>query len=301
MSAQGAAATSLLSRRTVRVAGAARRAILGRALVGGAGYGLRASVVALIGLPLFWMLSASVKTLPEIYTFPPIWLPTSPHWENFSAAWTSAPFDRIYVNSIITTAATTALKLVNAILSAYALAYLRFPGRELIFLIILGALMVPGQVVTLPNYLLVADLGWINTYAGIIVPEAGIAFGAFLLRQHFLTLPRETLEAARVDGAGHLRTLWDVALPLSRPILATLILLTAVGRWNDFLWPLVVTSTRDMRTLPIGIAWMFDVEGNTQWGIVMAGVVIVIVPAIAGYLMTQKHLVEGIASGAVKG
>jgi len=260
-----------------------------------------ALLVLLIGVPLYWMAIASLKSLPEIYTFPPIWLPTTPRWENFPAAWRSAPFDRFYLNSIVTTGLTSAAKLANAVLCAYALAFLRFPGRDLVFLVILGALMIPVQVVVLPNYLTVAELGWINTYQGIVVPEAGIAFGAFLLRQHFLTLPREVLDAARVDGAGHLRTLFAVALPLSRPILATLVLLTAVGRWNDYLWPLVVTTTKEMRTLPIGIAWMHDVEGNTQWGVVMAGVILVILPVLVLFAWTQRHLVEGIASGAVKG
>ena len=258
-------------------------------------------MIVVIGLPLFWMATSALKTRAEIYTFPPIWLPPSPRWQNFPDAWNSAPFGRFYINSIVTTTLASAAKLINAVLCAYALAFLRFPGRDFVFLIILTALMIPVQVTILPNYLTIAELGWINSYPGIIVPEAGIAFGAFLLRQHFLTLPREVLDAARVDGAGHLRTMWSVALPLSRPILATLALLTAVGRWNDYLWPLVVTSTKEMRTLPIGISWMFDTEGNSQWGVIMAGVVMVIFPVLLLFLWTQKHLVEGIASGAVKG
>jgi sn-glycerol 3-phosphate transport system permease protein len=260
-----------------------------------------ALMVVAIGIPMFWMATASLKTLPEIRTFPPVWLPLSPRWQNYADAWRSAPFDRFFLNSIVTTLLASGAKLINAVLCAYALAYLRFPGRDVVFLVILTALMIPVQVTILPNYLTVADLGWINTYQGIVVPEFGVAFGTFLLRQHFLTLPREVMDAARVDGAGHLRTLWSVALPLSRPIIATLTLLTAVGRWNDYLWPLVVTSTKEMRTLPIGIAWMYDVEGNTQWGIVMAGVVMVILPVLILFVWTQKHLVEGIASGAVKG
>jgi sn-glycerol 3-phosphate transport system permease protein len=258
-------------------------------------------LIVVIGLPLFWMATASIKSLPEIRTFPPIWWPPEPRWENYPAAMRAAPFDRFFLNSAITTALAGGAKLVNAVLCAYALAFLRFPGREAVFLFILAALMIPVQVTVLPNYLTVAELGWINTYQGIVVPEAGVAFGTFLLRQHFMTLPREVLDAAKVDGAGHLRTMWSVALPLSRPILATLTLLTAVGRWNDYLWPLVVTTTKEMRTLPIGIAWMYDVEGNTQWGVVMAGVVMVIVPVLILFAWTQKHLVEGIASGAVKG
>jgi sn-glycerol 3-phosphate transport system permease protein len=266
-----------------------------------AGHAGIALMVIVIGIPMFWMATASLKTLPEIRTFPPVWLPLSPRWQNYADAWRSAPFDRFFLNSIVTTLLASGAKLINAVLCAYALAYLRFPGRNLVFLVILTALMIPVQVTILPNYLTVADLGWINSYQGIVVPEFGVAFGTFLLRQHFLTLPREVMDAARVDGAGHLRTLWSVALPLSRPIIATLTLLTAVGRWNDYLWPLVVTSTKEMRTLPIGIAWMYDVEGNTQWGIVMAGVVMVILPVLILFVWTQKHLVEGIASGAVKG
>ena len=260
-----------------------------------------ALLVLIVGIPLYWMAIASLKSLPEIYTFPPTWLPANPRWANFSQAWQSAPFERFYMNSIITTVLTSIAKLFNAVLSAYALSYLRFPGREAVFVVILGALMIPTQVVVLPNYLTVAGLGWINTYQGIIVPEAGIAFGVFLLRQHFLTLPRDVLDAARVDGCDHLRILFSIVLPLSRPILATLVMLTAVDRWNDYLWPLVVTTTKEMRTLPIGIAWMHDVEGNTQWGVVMAGVILVILPVLVLFAWTQKHLVEGIASGAVKG
>jgi sn-glycerol 3-phosphate transport system permease protein len=282
---------------------AARRGVARRELRLGriAGHLTIVLLILLIGLPLFWMATASLKTLPEIRTFPPVWLPASPRWENYSDAWRSAPFDKFFINSIVVTLAVSCAKLINAVMCAYALAYLRFPGREVVFLVILAALMVPGQVTILPNYLTIADLGWINTYQGIAVPDFGVAFGTFLLRQHFLTLPREVMDAAKVDGAGHVRTMWSIALPLSRPIMATLLLLTAVGSWNDYLWPLVVTSTKQMRTLPIGIAWMYDVEGNTQWGVVMAGVVFVILPVLLLFIWTQKHLVEGIASGAVKG
>ena len=258
-------------------------------------------LVVVIGLPVFWMATGSIKSLQEIRTFPPVWWPATIRWDNYPAAWQSAPFDRFFLNSIVTTALASGGKLVNAVLCAYALAFLRFPGRNVVFMVILAALMIPVQVTILPNYLTLADLGWLNSYQGLVVPEFGVAFGTFLLRQHFMTLPREVLDAAKVDGAGHLRTMWSIALPLSRPILATLTLLTAVGRWNDYLWPLVVTSTKEMRTLPIGIAWMYDVEGNTQWGVVMAGVMMVIVPVLILFIWTQKHLVEGIASGAVKG
>jgi sn-glycerol 3-phosphate transport system permease protein len=258
-------------------------------------------VVAIVGLPLLWMLLASVKSLEEIDTFPPIWLPARLHWENYVNAWSIAPFGRFYLNSIVMTFFGTLAKLFNGILSAYALAYLRFPRRDVVFVVILAALMIPPQVTILPNYLTLGSLNWINTYQALILPEAGIAFGTFLLRQHFLTIPREVLEAARVDGAGHLRILWQIALPLSQSVLATLVLLTAVGRWNDYLWPLIATTTKEMRTLPVGIAFLLDQEGNTQWGEVMAATVMVVLPLLLLFVWTQRSLVEGITAGALKG
>lgn len=266
-----------------------------------AGYILMALIVIVIGLPLLWMLLASVKTLQEIYTFPPVWIPARFRWENYVEAWQIAPFGRFYVNTIIMTFFGTLAKMINGILSAYALSYLRFPMRDLVFVIILAALMIPPQITILPNYLTLGSLGWINTYQALILPEAGIAFGTFLLRQHFLTLPREVLDAARVDGAGHLRILGSVVLPMSQPIVMTLLLLTAVSRWNDYLWPLIATTTKEMRTLPVGIAFLLDQEGNTQWGQVMAATVMVVVPLLVLFVWTQKYLVEGISAGALKG
>jgi sn-glycerol 3-phosphate transport system permease protein len=170
-------------------------------------------------VPLFWVLSASLKDVREIYTFPPVWIPTEPKFSNYSEAWNSAPFGRFYLNTIITTLFGVALEVVNAVLTAYALVFIRFPGRNIIFVVLLAALMVPIHVTILPNYLTIASLGWVNTYQGIILPGASVAFGAFLLRQHFLTLPSEIMEAARLDGAGHLQTLWYVLLPISKPSL----------------------------------------------------------------------------------
>ena len=144
-------------------------------------------------------------------------------------------------------------------------------------------------------------VGWTNTYQGLLLPGFVSAFGTFLLRQHFLSLPREVLDAARVDGAGHLRTLFNVVLPMSRPVLATLVLLTAVSRWNDYLWPLIITNSTEMRTLSVGIALLFQKESGTVWGLVMAGTLYVVLPVLVLFLIVQRHIVEGIAAGAVKG
>jgi len=258
--------------------------------------------VALVFIvPLYWLVSASIKDLQQIYSFPPVWIPTEPKLSNYPEAWTAAPFGRFYLNTIITTFFGVLLEVGNAILTAYALVFLRFPGKNLIFLALLAALMVPIHVTILPNYLTVASLGWVNTYQGIIIPGASVAFGAFLLRQHLLTLPNEIVDAARLDGAGHLQILWHIVLPLSRPMLVTVTLISVVAKWNDFLWPFIVTNTTDMRVLPVGLAYLFNQEGLTNWGIIMAGTVFVVLPVLLLFLRWQKHIVEGLTQGATKG
>jgi sn-glycerol 3-phosphate transport system permease protein len=257
--------------------------------------------VFLIGLPMYWMLLAAFKTDKEIFTMPPTWIPLAPTLANFPAAWNLAPFGRFYVNSIIYTLIGGSVKLLQALFTAYGFAYLRFPRKNVIFLLLLVALMIPEEFTVLPNFLTLANLGWVNTYQGLLVPGFVSAFGAFLLRQHFLGLPREVLDAARVDGAGHWRTLWGVVVPMSQPVLVTLGLLTVVQRWNDYLWPLVVTNSTELRPLSVGIALLFQKETGTFWGEVMAGTLFVVLPVVVLFLAVQRHIVEGIAAGAVKG
>lgn len=254
-----------------------------------------------IGLPIYWMVIASIKVSGEIYRLPPTWLPQAPTLENYPAAWNSAPFGRYYVNTLITTLFGSGFEIFFAITSAYAFAFLRFPKKDWVFLLLLAALMVPGQVTILPNYLTIADLGWINTYQGIIVPGASVAYGTFLLRQYYRTLPLDILDAARVDGAGHVRTLWTIVVPLAKPAIISFGLLSVVSKWNDFLWPLIVTNTKDMRVLPIGIYWLLVEEGVIEWGVVMAGAMFVVLPVLLVFLYAQRYIVEGIAAGAVKG
>lgn len=268
------------------------------------GYALMLLMVVLIGAPLLWMLSGSLRTTREIYAVPPVWIPSAPRWQNFVDAWNAAPFDRFYLNTIITTIGGTGLELINATLTAYALAFLAFPKKNWFFLGLLLALMVPSQVTILPNYITLADIAgqnWINTYQGIILPGAAVAFGTFLLRQAFLGLPREVLDAARVDGCGHLRLLWDIVVPMSQPVLVTFGLISLVAKWNDYLWPLIITNTQNMRTLTVGITFLFDQEGNTQWGVVMAGAIFVILPLLVIYVFAQKYIIDGLTAGATKG
>ncbi|MCA9859190.1 MAG: carbohydrate ABC transporter permease [Thermomicrobiales bacterium] len=262
-----------------------------------------AVVVVLIMVPVFWMLSGSLKTNQEILTFPPQWLPRNPQWHNYSDAWNAAPFCRFYLNTIITTAAGTTLELTNAALTAYALAFLRFPAKNLVFILLLAALMIPEQVTIIPNYLTISDIlgqNWINTYQGIVLPGASVAVGTFLFRQAFMSLPREVIDAARVDGANHLQLLWQIVLPMAKPVLVTFELISLVAKWNDYLWPLIVTNQDRMRTLSVGISYLYNPESTVRWGPLMAGTFFVIAPLIVIYLWAQKHIIEGITSGATK-
>jgi len=279
----------------------ARRGVSDAALHRVAGFFAMIVVAFVIGLPLLWLLLAAFKESSEIYQIPATWIPEHPTLDNFPKAWNAAPFGRYYVNTIFVTVVSVCGKLVLASTTAYALVALRFPFKSAVFALILGALMIPPQVVIVPNYLLFGELGLINTYWALILPHIPTAIGTFLMRQAFLALPKEILDAARVDGAGHLRTLWTIMLPLSLPVLVTFGLLATQDVWNDFLWPLIITNTENMRTLPIGVSRLLDQEGNTQWGVVMAGAIYVILPLLIVFLWAQRHIVEGIAAGAVKG
>lgn len=266
-----------------------------------AGYLALIGAVLVIGLPVYWTVMAAFKETREIYSLPVTWWPANPTLDNFPAAWQAAPFGRYYLNSFITTFFGAALEVTLALFSAYALAYLRFPRKDLVFLLLLAALMIPVEITIVPNYLTIARLGWINTYQGIIIPGAAIAYGTFLLRQAFLAVPREILEAARVDGAGHLRILFSVVAPIAQPAIVTMALLSVVSKWNEFLWPLIVTNTTDMRTLPIGVFWLRNSEGLANWGVVMAGSLFLIIPVLIAFLFAQRAIVEGMTAGAVKG
>ncbi|MCB0053548.1 MAG: carbohydrate ABC transporter permease [Caldilineaceae bacterium] len=257
--------------------------------------------VLLIGMPVYWMISGAFKTPQEIYSIPPTWIPTQPTLASFPKAWNSAPFGRYYVNSFIVTLFGSGFEVFFAVTSAYAFAFLRFPGKRYVFLLLLAALMVPVQVTILPNYLTIARLGWINTFQGIVIPGASVAYGTFLLRQYYRTLPTEIMDAARVDGAGHIRTLTSVVVPLAKPAIVSFGLLSIVAKWNEFLWPLIVTNTKEMRVLPIGIYWLMVEEGTIDWGLVMAGTIFVVLPVLIVFLYAQRYIVDGIAAGAVKG
>jgi multiple sugar transport system permease protein/sn-glycerol 3-phosphate transport system permease protein len=258
-------------------------------------------IAAVFIMPVYWLFSSAVKPSGEIYRYPLQWIPHHLHWSNFTNAWHDAPFGSFFVNSMVVTAVGTAIKMVLATGSAYAFTFLPFPFKRFIFMLLLGALMTPGTVTLLTNYLTASDLGWVDTYAGLIVPGAGSAFGMFLLRQQMLALPREVFEAARVDGASHLRILVRMVIPMSRPMMITVSLISVIEVWNDFIWPLIITTTTQMRTLPIGLLYLKSQEGYNDWGAIMAGTVMVAAPMLIVFLLAQRYIVAGFSGGAVKG
>ncbi|MEJ1113094.1 carbohydrate ABC transporter permease [Paenarthrobacter sp. CCNWLY172] len=253
-------------------------------------------------LPLLWMLLSSFKQPGEIVTMDLKILPESLNLENYATAMTTVPFAQFFANSLIVTVIGSSIKVVLAILTAYALVFVRFPFKNVIFVLILVALMVPAQVSILPNYILIAGMGGKNTLWGIILPGLGTAFGTFLLRQHFLTLPPSILEAAEIDGAGHWRRLWQIIVPVSVPSIATVALVTVVSEWNDYIWPLIITDRPETMTLPVGLTLLQNSEGNgAGWGILMAGAVLVIVPILLVFAALQRYIVAGLTQGSVTG
>lgn len=274
-----------------------------------AGYLGMLFVVLLIGVPIFWMLSGSLMSTRDILN-PSQWLPSTPVWENYPDAWTTVPFGRFFINSAIITVAGASMEITMGVLCAYAFAFLKFPGKNILFMVVLASLMVPSQVVIIPNYQFMAttirnlfdmDDNWVNTYQGIILPGAATAFGTFLMRQGFMGLPKDVLDAAKVDGAGHLRTMWGVMLPMAKPIVVTFGLISLVNKWNEYLWPLIITNTDNMRPVTVGLRLLQDAEGNNDWGVIMAGTAFVVVPMLLVYVGLQRYIIDGLTAGATKG
>jgi sn-glycerol 3-phosphate transport system permease protein len=252
-------------------------------------------------LPLVWMILASFKSPAELLTQTPRVLPDSFAPSNYTEAAETVPFGRLFLNSMLVTGVGAGIKVALAVLTAYALVFVRFPGKKIIFALILATLMVPPQVSLLPNYVLITSLGGADTYWGIILPGLATGFGTFLLRQQFLTLPASILEAAEIDGASHWTRLTRIVVPISTPAIATVALVSIVFEWNEYLWPLVIVSDPNMMTLPVGLTLLQNSEsGADGYGLVMAGTVLVIVPVLIVFTAFQRYIVSGLTQGAVK-
>lgn len=220
-------------------------------------------------------------------------------FSNYISAWRAAPFGWYFFNSAFTATVQVLIGIVVASFAAFALARIRFWGREVVFIMVIGTLMIPGEVLLIPNYVTLARLGWINTYAALIVPFVASAFGIFLLRQFFSTLPQELFDAARIDGASWFTQLWTVALPLATPGLVTYALFSFLGSWNALLWPLIVTNSERMRTIQVGLRYFVD-EAGTDYGALMAASTLAVLPIIVGFLFVQKQFIQGIARSGLK-
>jgi multiple sugar transport system permease protein len=251
-------------------------------------------------LPFVWMLSTSLKTPSSVFVYPPEWVPNPVQWSNYTDVVRVMPFLRYLLNTTVVASSITFLHLAISSLAAYAFARLHFPGRNRLFLLYLATLMVPGQVTLIPNFVIVKYLGWIDTYQALIIPQLFTAFGTFLLRQFFLTIPRELEDAARIDGASAFGIYWRIVLPLSGPALATLGVFTFTAQWNNFLWPLIVINDEQMRTLTVGLRALVG-QFTVQYPLLMAGSVISLLPMIIVFLLAQRFFVRGIALTGLAG
>lgn len=256
-------------------------------------------VVAMVG-PFVWMLMSSVKPEGEIRQAPPTWWPQKVTWGNYRELFARLDFPLYFTNSVVVAVVVTAGNLMICSATAYALAKLPFPGRRWVFAVVVGNVMVPVMVTFVPTFVLISRLGLVNTYAGLILPNIALAVNVFLIRQYMLSIPDELLESARIDGASEWRIFWQIVLPLCRPVLATVGILTFLGSWNNFLWPLVVATTEDKYTLPVALALYSVGQNQTHYGLLLAGSVVVVMPIVVVFLALQRHFIRGIATTGLK-
>ncbi|MEZ0370487.1 MAG: carbohydrate ABC transporter permease [Candidatus Sericytochromatia bacterium] len=253
-------------------------------------------------VPFVWMLATSLMSTAQIYSTPPKLIPDPLQWQNYPKAMQAVPLGRFFLNSLLVSGLTTAGQMVTASMAGYAFARMRFPLRNTLFLLFLATMMIPPQVNVVPLFILMSKLGWIDTYNALVVPGLFGAFGIFLLRQWFLGFPEELEQSARLDGCNPLQIYWHIALPTALPALATLGIFTFISTWNSFLWPLIVTNSDFMRTLPVGLAaFKGSFRENTEWGQLMAAGVISVIPALAVFLAGQKYFIKGLMAGSLKG
>jgi multiple sugar transport system permease protein len=256
--------------------------------------------------PFFWTVSSSLKQVTEIFLFPPTWLPAVPQWDNYAEVWRRVPFGIFTLNTVIITVLSVTGMLLTSSIVAYSFARFRYPGRDIFFLITLSTMMLPHEVTLIPTYLLFNRLGWLDTFLPLIVPQwfGGTAFSIFLMRQFFMTIPRELDDAARIDGANFLRIFWSILMPLAGPALATLAVIGFIANWNDFLGPLIYLESRTNFTIALGLRYFQSVAGlggEPMHHLLMAASVTFTIPCIVIFFVAQRYFVQGIALSGVKG
>lgn len=251
-------------------------------------------------LPFAWMFFSAIKPNNEIFTSPPTLFPSNPNWGNFIDAWTSGDYTQYFINTAIISVLTTVITLFICSLAGYTFAKYDFFGKKTLFLFFLGTMMIPMQVIMIPIFLMMAKLGLLNSYWSVILPLAANAYGVFLMRQFMSTIPTELIEAARIDGCSDFRIFWQIVLPLTKPALVTLGILTFLGAWNEFLWPLIMLDSPDMMTLQVALT-QFQGQYEVKWNLLMAASALSMIPIALIFIVFQRFLVEGIATSGVKG
>lgn len=251
-------------------------------------------------LPFLWMVSASLKLDKDVFRFPIEWIPSAPVWSNYSSIWTRIPFMTFFGNTLKLTVIITLLQLFTSSFAAYAFAKLKFPGREWLFLAYIGSIAIPWQVYMVPQFIMMRRLDLVDTHLSLILLQAFSAFGVFLLRQFFISVPDEILDAARIDGMSEYGIFFRIMLPLSKPALATLTIFTAVAVWNDFMGPLIYLNSQSLKTIQLGLR-MFIQQYSADYALIMAAALVSLIPVVVLFLALQRFFVEGIASTGVKG
>lgn len=253
-------------------------------------------------IPFVWMVSTSFKELTQVFVYPPEWIPNPFVWENYPRAFTAVPFGQWFLNSVLIAALVTIGQLLTCSLAGFTFARMRFPGRNVIFLIYLGTMMIPHHVTIIPIFVMMNAAGLVDTFWPLILPGLASAWGTFLFRQYFLTLPQELEDAAKIDGSSFFRIYSQIFMPLAKPVLATLGVFTFMGSWNDFLGPLIFLQSKEHKTLTIGLLqFRADFQGMGNWPVMMAGVVISVLPVLIAFVIGQKYFVRGIALTGIKG
>ena len=273
-----------------------RRPPIARALI----LVLLAAVALVEVFPYLWMVTTSLKTLPEVTQFPPSLWPATPQWDNYARAWASGPFLRYAVNNAVQTIGILVCQLFFGCLAGYAFSKLRFPGRDALFLVVIVCLIVPPQVRFVPLYMLFSKLGLLNTYASLIVPYAVSALGTFLIRDAFMQVSDDIVDAARVDGASSFTIIFRILAPIAMPTLVAFSLFSVVYHWNDFFWPLVMTTNEAVRTLPIGVAMLREEGSGPRWHIIMAGSMFVVAPVLLVFLVAQRQIIRAFTFTTMK-
>lgn len=296
--APGALPHRAASRRFFARISGSRRSVAKRSTSSLGAHLLLTALSVLMMLPFVWMVLTSLKTLGEVGLDG--WLPARAQWKNYAEVFRVIPFGTFYFNSLFVAAWVTFLQVLSSAMAAFAFSRLDWPGRDRVFMLYLGTMMLPGLVMMIPNYQIMIALGLVDTLAGLIIPAGFGAFGTFLMRQFMLSIPKTLDEAATIDGAGPWRLFWDVVLPLSRPGLITLTIFTFIGNYQSFFWPLVMLRRVTNYTLPIGLLY-FDSSRGQSTHLLMAAVTMSVLPMVLLFVLLQKYLVKGIAAGAVKG